>query len=171
MIAKLLNNAIIKYPYQWADFMADNNNTQGLNPADLLVIFPLTTMGKQGYSVVEVQPTPQPFYDPITQDCTEGTPSLTNGVWVQTWGVTTASATEQAQRIKAQAQTTYNALIAGGTVKRVLEGISLGTCAATNADVQAYMNYRRALRAILSQAQPATIPTALPTEPPHPAGT
>lgn len=56
------------------------------------------------------------------------------------------------------------------TVKRVLEGISLGTCAATNADVQAYMQYRKALRTILSQPQPSIIP-ALPVEPPYPQGT
>ncbi len=56
------------------------------------------------------------------------------------------------------------------TVTRITEGVVKGTCALTNADVGAYMNYREALRAILVEAQPATIPTSLPTAP-FPAGT
>ncbi len=175
MYANLLNGTLVKYPYQWGDFMTDNNNTQGLNPSELLAIFPLTDIAKQGYSVVEVQSTAQPAFNAITQDCTEGTPTLANGVWSQTWVVTTATAAEQAQRLAAawqayqsQAQVALNK--SDNTVKRVLEGISLGTCAATNADVQAYMQYRKALRTILSQPQPSIIP-ALPVEPPYPQGT
>lgn len=57
------------------------------------------------------------------------------------------------------------------TVSRITEGAALGTLTLTNADVVTYMDWRRTLRAILSQAQPATIPTSLPTEPPHPVGT
>jgi hypothetical protein len=56
------------------------------------------------------------------------------------------------------------------TVSRITEGVVKGTCALTNADVVAYMNYRESLRAILTQAQPTTIPTSLPTAP-FPAGT
>ena len=56
------------------------------------------------------------------------------------------------------------------TVNRITEGVVKGTCALTNADVVAYMNMREALRAILTQAQPATIPTSLPAAP-FPAGT
>ena len=56
------------------------------------------------------------------------------------------------------------------TVKRVLEGISLGTCVATNADVQAYMNWRKTLRNFLTITQPSIIP-AMPVEPPYPQGT
>jgi len=56
------------------------------------------------------------------------------------------------------------------TMQLVIEGVALGTCALTNADVVAYMNMRKALRVILSEAQPATIPTTLPTAP-FPVGT
>lgn len=75
-------------------FIADDNNTQGLNPADLLTIFPQTDMAKEGYSVVEVAQVAQPAYNPITQDCTEGTPIPVSGIWTQTWVVTTATAAE-----------------------------------------------------------------------------
>ena len=53
------------------------------------------------------------------------------------------------------------------TLKRVQEAISLGTNSATSADVVAFVNYRRALRALLSASTVLT----LPTKPPFPAGT
>jgi hypothetical protein len=55
------------------------------------------------------------------------------------------------------------------TVHRIAEGVSLGTCAWTNADVVAYMTYRRDLRAIVT-AETGT-PGTLPTAPGYPAGT
>ena len=57
------------------------------------------------------------------------------------------------------------------TVHRVIEAVALGKTSLTTADVVAYMQYRSSLRAILSEAQPATIPTALPTKPAYPANT
>lgn len=57
------------------------------------------------------------------------------------------------------------------TMHRILESVILGTVTAWTLDEQNWVNYRRTLRAILSQAQPATIPTALPTKPAYPAGT
>ena len=57
------------------------------------------------------------------------------------------------------------------TVARISEAISLGATTATTTDVVAFMQYRKTLRVILSQVQPTTIPTALPTKPPYPANT
>lgn len=57
------------------------------------------------------------------------------------------------------------------TVARVAEAVALGATTWTTADVAAWMTYRRDLRAILSQTQPATIPADLPAAPPFPAGT
>ena len=57
------------------------------------------------------------------------------------------------------------------TVARISEAISLGSTTATTADVVAYMSYRKSLRAILSEVQQTTIPTALPTKAPYPANT
>jgi len=57
------------------------------------------------------------------------------------------------------------------TMERITEGVSLGKCAFMNADVVAYMTYRQQLRAILTQVQPSTIPSSLPTKPAYPAGT
>lgn len=52
------------------------------------------------------------------------------------------------------------------TMHRVSEAISLGLNSCTNADVQAWVNYRRELRAIISSN---TGP--LPTQPAYPTGT
>ncbi|MDA8092360.1 MAG: hypothetical protein M0T84_00345 [Betaproteobacteria bacterium] len=57
------------------------------------------------------------------------------------------------------------------TMHRIAEGVALGTTSWTAADVVQWANFRRSLRAILSQAQPTTIPTALPPKPPYPVGT
>ena len=57
------------------------------------------------------------------------------------------------------------------TMHRIAEGVSLGLTSWTAADVVAWVNYRRLLRVILGEAQPATVPTALPAQPTYPAGT
>jgi len=97
MYAKILNNSIIKYPYQWSDFNVDNNNTNyGTPQPDLLEIFSQTDIAQQGYSVVAVALVTQPTIDTKTQSIAEGTPALVNGVWTQTWEVTTLSSDQQA---------------------------------------------------------------------------
>jgi hypothetical protein len=50
---------------------------------------------------------------------------------------------------------------------RIVEAVALGQNSWTNADVVAWVNYRRALRAIISGA----IGNSLPTQPPYPQGT
>lgn len=57
------------------------------------------------------------------------------------------------------------------TMHRISEAVALGNTAWTAPDVVTFMQWRRQLRAILSQAQPSTIPSALPTKPAYPAGT
>jgi len=56
------------------------------------------------------------------------------------------------------------------TVARISEAVALGNTTLTTPDVVAFMQMRADLRAILSQKQPSTIPTTLPTAP-YPAGT
>jgi len=57
------------------------------------------------------------------------------------------------------------------TMHRLTEAVSIGATTLTAADVVAFVQWRIALRAILSQAQPATIPSSLPAKPAYPAGT
>ncbi len=53
------------------------------------------------------------------------------------------------------------------TLHRIAEGVVLGSTSWTAADVVAWVNYRRALRALLASAAPG----ALPARPAFPAGT
>jgi len=50
------------------------------------------------YDVYPLTATDRPSYDPITQNLTEGTPALVDGVWTQVWDVTDAAAEEVEQR-------------------------------------------------------------------------
>ena len=97
MYAKILNNAIVKYPYQWTDFEADNNNTNyGYPQPDLLTIFPQTDIANQGYTVVLVASATKPIINEATQSVEEDTPTLINEVWTQNWVVTTLTTDQQA---------------------------------------------------------------------------
>jgi hypothetical protein len=50
------------------------------------------------YDVYPLTATERPSYDPITQNLTEGTPALVDGVWTQVWEISDATAEEIAQR-------------------------------------------------------------------------
>lgn len=54
------------------------------------------------------------------------------------------------------------------SVARILEAVSIGATTLTTADVVAFMQYRTALRSILSGKSTDTV---LPTQPPYPANT
>lgn len=97
MYAKILNNEVVKYPYQWTDFEADNNNTNyGYPQPDLLTIFPQTDIANQGYTVVLVASATKPIINEATQSVEEDTPILINEVWTQNWVVTTLTSDQQA---------------------------------------------------------------------------
>ena len=97
MYAKILNNEVVKYPYQWTDFEADNNNTNyGYPQPDLLTIFPQTDIANQGYTVVLVASATKPIINEATQSVEEDTPTLINEVWTQNWVVTTLTSDQQA---------------------------------------------------------------------------
>ena len=86
--AKILNNAIVTYPYNYGNFVSDNNNTIYPPGIDWVSLFPLTAAAKGGYELVNVQSTPQPYFTPDTQIAVEGIPVLSGSVWNQTWSIT-----------------------------------------------------------------------------------
>lgn len=59
------------------------------------------------------------------------------------------------------------------TVTRITEAVSLGDTTLTTPDVVAYMQWRRQLRYIIQAKNGGTVPasSALPAQPPFPAGT
>ncbi len=56
------------------------------------------------------------------------------------------------------------------TIERIVEGVAAGTCDFTNADVVAFMDYRKALRAVIS-ATTGDPAAELPVHPGFPSGT
>jgi hypothetical protein len=89
------NNVVQKYPYSLTDLRLDNPS----------VSFPytITDADAAAYNTFPVVETPQPSYDPITQNLVWANPILEGGVWVQQWSVAQATPEEVAQR-EAQAK-------------------------------------------------------------------
>ena len=94
--ALIINNAVAKYPYSFAQLC--NENPQ--------ISFPREVDNKklEEFNVYKVH-VAVPSYDPLVQDATEVNPTLVNGVWTQTWAITNASANDIALRQQTQADT------------------------------------------------------------------
>jgi hypothetical protein len=88
----LLNSEgqIQTYPYSISQLQTDNPGTSFPSPMpyDRLI----------DWNVVSVVSTPQPSYDPVTQNLTELTPEKVNEIWSQVWQVTGATEEEIAER-------------------------------------------------------------------------
>jgi len=140
MYAKIKDSTLVTYPYGWGQFVADNPYTNYGQNTDFVTLFPSTTLGQEGYTLVAVTQVTQPTIDPITQDIAEGTPFLENGVWTQVWNVTQASSEEIAQRNASQASNI-----------RKQRDAKLAKCdwtqvADASVDKAAWATYRQALR-------------------------
>jgi len=140
MYAKIKDSTFVTYPYGWGQFVADNPYTNYGQNTDFVTLFPSTTLGQEGYTLVAVTQVTQPTIDPITQYIAEGTPVLENGVWTQVWNVTQASSEEIAQRNASQASNI-----------RKQRDAKLAKCdwtqvADASVDKAAWATYRQALR-------------------------
>ncbi len=152
MYAKIQNSTIIKYPYTWGDFVAENNNTIYPSGADMSVLFPQTAAAVGGYSLVDVASVAMPTYDPATESCVEGTPVLSAGVWSQTWVIADLSlAAAQANKLNAVKQA-YQTAIA----QPVSFTTKAGVAKTYQADSVSVSNLQAALLgASLTQATPS----------------
>ena len=147
MYAKILNNAIVKYPYQWTDFEQDNNNTDyGYPQPDLLTIFPQTDIAKEGYTVVAVAPVTQPTINEATQSVVEAEPVLVNSVWSQNWVITTLTEDQQA------VLTTNKAKSARESRNTKLSECDWTQVADAPVDKTVWATYRQALRDVTTQS-------------------
>ena len=84
--ALIKNGQVAAYPYSLTTFRATNPDVS--LPEDPTE----AQLNEQG--IYTVYPTSQPSYNPITQNCNEGTPTLQNGKWTQVWVVTAATPQE-----------------------------------------------------------------------------
>ena len=131
------NQTIEKYPYSIGELRRDNPNTSfPRNPSDDLLA---------DWNVFQVQPTDYPTVD-HTKNVTEGTPALQDGVWVQVWNVTDASAEEVEQRTEGQA----DAIRSERNAK--LSATDWTQVADAPVDKEAWAAYRQALRDVPDQS-------------------
>jgi hypothetical protein len=136
------NNVIQKYPYSLTDMIYDNPQTS----------FPaiVTDQIAAEFNVFPVTETPQPDYNPLTQNVVWQNPAFINGVWVQQWAVENAPADEVARReaaAKSDNKATAESLLQATdwTQQPDVTDPSI-TPYLTNKD--AFTSYRSALRAI-----------------------
>ena len=90
MLALIEDSNIVKYP---------------ISLSDLKKKFPLTSFPSSidgfnlsDFGAVKVEPTVKPTIDPETQELSEGTPELIDGIWKQKWIIQSLSE-EERQRI------------------------------------------------------------------------
>ena len=98
MYAKIINNQVVKYPYELSDLYAEYPDTS--------FPYPLPESTANQFDIYTVNPSPQPQVD-HTKNVVENAPNLLKGEWYQDWSVVDASADEIAQRqasLLAQAQ-------------------------------------------------------------------
>lgn len=145
MYAKIQNGQVIQFPYTWADFVADNNNTNYGDNTDMLSIFPHTDIAKQGFECVAVSSVSAPSIDERTQTYSEGSIALVNGVWTQTW------VTHQKSAEQLQADTDEQAESVRQERNSKLKNSDWTQVADAPVDKAVWATYRQALRDISTQ--------------------
>jgi hypothetical protein len=86
-------NVVEVYPYGIANLMYENPEVSFPVP------IPDSTLAV--YNVYPVEDTPQPDYDPMTQNLALIDPTRQSNVWIQRWSVTEATPAEQQERLDA----------------------------------------------------------------------
>jgi len=89
MYIKLIDGAVVKYPYSVAMFRLDN--------PQLSLPDNVSDKTLESFGVFPVRASLRPEVD-YTKNVAEGVPAQQNGSWVQVWNVTDATAEEVAQR-------------------------------------------------------------------------
>jgi len=96
MFAKILNTAVIKYPYDFSRLYEENPYTRFDLSVDLPTLYSRTEdADNTGASIVEVVFAPEPSYDPATQKVViNDNPTLIDGAWVLGSSVVALTQTE-----------------------------------------------------------------------------
>ena len=141
--ALIQDGAVAAYPYTIAQFQAANPN----------VSLPATPTEEQlnEQGIYTVYPSPKPEYNPITQNCTEGTPEEKWAQWYQNWVVTSATPQEIHDRQNAAMETNKQQASQLLTATDWTTIPDVGNPAVSNpylVNVQDFVNYRNQVRAI-----------------------
>lgn len=138
MYVKVLDNSVKAFPYGPFELKADNPNTS----------FPeqMSDEVLARFNIYPVIPkdVPQSFNN-ITQNATVVKPTFVDGKWVQTWGITSATEAEIAQRLNDLAS---NARSTRSTLLSETDWTALKD----NTMTSAMASYRQSLRDITKQS-------------------
>lgn len=128
--------------------VAENYSIGQLRKDNPNVSFPknITNDELARWDVYPVQPQNPPAFDRATQDCVRVSPTLQNGVWVETWSITSVSAEESARRvaeISVQVRAQRDRLLVESDWTQVLDA---------PVDRAVWATYRQSLRDVTLQA-------------------
>jgi hypothetical protein len=89
MFAKVLNNTLVKFPYQFPDLYTENPYTRFDMSVDLSTLYSRTEDAENtGASIVEVTYAERPSYNPATERAViNNAPTLIDGTWVLGYSV------------------------------------------------------------------------------------
>ena len=137
MYVKVTNGVVEKYPYSIGELRKDNPTVSfPKNPGNDLLA---------EWNVFPVQPQNPPAFNQANQNCDRVNPTLQNGVWVETWSVTSASSDEINRRsveMSAQVRAQRDSELMRSDWTQVAD---------SPVDKAAWATYRQALRDIPSQ--------------------
>lgn len=144
MLAKIMEGAIVAWPYDMSALQADNPYTR-FATNDIVAAFDGTEAWQEGARLVAVVTAERPDYDARTQRIVEAAPTLIDGQWIVGWNIIEKSEAEMAEEDEAQAakvRAARNARLTATDWTQIAD-------APVNA--LAWANYRQALRDVPEQ--------------------
>jgi len=148
MYAKILNNAVVKYPFTLVELEQENPYTKYNMDVDLIDIYPKTETGTRENSfLVEVHSSTPPSFNPALEKIVESSPVLSNGLWVQNWVI--EQLTEE-ERLQAEEEKSSEIRKQRNELLSDTDWTQLNDVSPTVS--QQYANYRQALRDMPQQS-------------------
>jgi hypothetical protein len=148
MYAKILNNAVVKYPFTLVELEQENPYTKYNMDVDLIDIYPKTETGTRENSfLVEVHSSTPPSFNPALEKIVESNPVLSNGQWVQNCVI--EQLTEE-ERLQAEEEKSSEIRKQRNELLSDTDWTQLNDVSSTVS--QQYANYRQALRDMPQQS-------------------
>jgi hypothetical protein len=149
MFAKIKDNIIVTYPYDFSNLQSENPYTNfGSNP-NILEIFPQTESAiNNGFTLVEIIETEKPQVSNLrTEKVEEISPAMQDGIWQTQWQIISKSSEEIAadqELVMRNVRDLRNKLLANSDWTQLSD---------SPVDKNAWATYRQSLRDIPAQSE------------------
>lgn len=144
MLAKIINNAVAEYPYDYAHLQADNPYTRFAD-GNVTAAFDGTEAWQAGARLVEVAVAERPTHDERTERLQQAVPVLVDGQWIAGWNIVAKTDPEIADADAAKAASMR------GERNAKLTASDWTQIADAPVNSLAWANYRQALRDLPAQ--------------------